>query len=157
MSFMYEIKLKDGSWHIYESPESDPEPSDEYWEFFDNHRDEVAGLFSVHLTGLPTDKEKKNSLAQNNGSDMNYKDAAEWMQEHFKPCGNETKMDEALMVAIRALKKYDEIVRIINAPIYIQEDVFRYKAICAVVGDEADSARPDYMPLIEKEGEKSNE
>lgn len=81
MSFMYEIELKDGSRHIYESPESDPEPSDEYWEFFDNHRDEVADLFSVHLTGLPTNKEEKSSLAQSNG---NITTTVEWHNNVLK-------------------------------------------------------------------------
>lgn len=64
------------------------------------------------------------------------------LQEGDKPQffdADENEKDiEAFEMAIRALKNYDEIVQIINSPIYIQEDVFRYKAICAVVEDEAE-------------------
>ena len=38
--------------------------------------------------------------------------------------------DEAYSMAIEALKTLDEITSIIVSPLYIQEDVFRYKMIC---------------------------
>ena len=38
--------------------------------------------------------------------------------------------DEAYNIAIEALKTLDELTSIIVSPLYIQEDVFRYKMIC---------------------------
>lgn len=48
--------------------------------------------------------------------------------------GNVTKLSETIRSAIHFLKKYQEIEDIITCPLDIQEDVFRYKAICEVVG-----------------------
>ena len=36
--------------------------------------------------------------------------------------------------AIDTMRKYQKIEQIINYPVYIQEDVLRYKMICEVVG-----------------------
>lgn len=44
------------------------------------------------------------------------------------------KMDiETFKVALQALEQIQQIKDIINAPVYIQEDVMRYKAICEVI------------------------
>lgn len=40
---------------------------------------------------------------------------------------------EALDMAIKALEQMEVIEAIIKSPIYIQEDVLRYKMICEVV------------------------
>ena len=36
--------------------------------------------------------------------------------------------------ALDTMRKYQKIEQIINYPVYIQEDVLRYKMICEVVG-----------------------
>lgn len=43
---------------------------------------------------------------------------------------------KALDVAFKAMEQAQQIKDIINAPVYIQEDVFRYKMICEVIKDE---------------------
>ena len=43
------------------------------------------------------------------------------------------KANKALNIAIDAIKKLSEIEDIITCPLPIQEDVFRYKAICNVI------------------------
>lgn len=40
--------------------------------------------------------------------------------------------------AIDTMRKYQQIERIINCPLDIQEDVLRYKAICEVLEDGND-------------------
>ena len=40
---------------------------------------------------------------------------------------------QAIDVGIDAIQKIQQIEQIINAPVYIQEDVFRYKMICEVI------------------------
>ena len=40
---------------------------------------------------------------------------------------------EAYKMAMDALQKLEQIEQIINAPVYIQEDVMRYKMICEVI------------------------
>lgn len=45
-------------------------------------------------------------------------------------------IDEALDMAIKALEQINKIKAIIESPIYVQEDVFRYKAICDVFKSE---------------------
>ena len=46
------------------------------------------------------------------------------------------RIHEALQMAIDALEQINKIKAIIESPIYIQEDVFRYKAICEVFKNE---------------------
>lgn len=41
---------------------------------------------------------------------------------------------ETLRVAIDTMRKYQKIEAIVNSPVYIQEDVLRYKMICEVLG-----------------------
>ena len=41
---------------------------------------------------------------------------------------------DAREVAISTMRKYQKIEQIINYPVYIQEDILRYKMICEVVG-----------------------
>ena len=41
--------------------------------------------------------------------------------------------DKTFDIAIDAIKKLSEIEKIISCPLPIQEDIFRYKAICEVV------------------------
>lgn len=43
---------------------------------------------------------------------------------------------QALDVGIDAIQKIQKIEYIINSPVSIQEDVFRYKMICEVIKDE---------------------
>ena len=43
---------------------------------------------------------------------------------------------KALDVAFKAMEQAQQIKDIINAPVYIQEDVFRYKMICEVIKDD---------------------
>ena len=45
---------------------------------------------------------------------------------------------ETLLTAIDTMRKYQQIERIINCPLDIQEDVLRYKAICEVLEDGND-------------------
>ena len=45
----------------------------------------------------------------------------------------DTEILMALDMAIQALQDIDQIKGIINAPVYIQEEVMRYKMICEVV------------------------
>lgn len=45
----------------------------------------------------------------------------------------ENDYDEALKIGIKAIQKLEQIDQIINAPVYIQEDVLRYKMICEVI------------------------
>lgn len=46
---------------------------------------------------------------------------------------DDTAIIKAYGMAIQALQDIDQIKGIINAPVYIQEDVMRYKMICEVV------------------------
>lgn len=48
----------------------------------------------------------------------------------------EEKKYEAYEVAVKALKQIETIKEIINSPLYIQEDVLRYKMICKVFESE---------------------
>ena len=41
----------------------------------------------------------------------------------------------AMDMAIEALKKLSDIQQIIESPVYIQEDVIRYKMICEIMGE----------------------
>ena len=54
---------------------------------------------------------------------------------------------------IETMRKYQKIQEIINYTDYIQEDVIRYKMICEVIEDEAESedveAVKDQLPLCE--------
>ena len=43
---------------------------------------------------------------------------------------------QAIDVGIDAIQKIQKIDYIINSPVSIQEDVFRYKMICEVIKDE---------------------
>ena len=43
------------------------------------------------------------------------------------------EIEEAFDMAMDALQKLEQIVQIINSPVSIQEDVFRYKMICEVI------------------------
>ena len=43
---------------------------------------------------------------------------------------------KALDVAFKAMEQAQQIKDIISSPIYIQEDVMRYKMICEVIKDE---------------------
>ena len=45
----------------------------------------------------------------------------------------ENDYDEALKRGIKAIQKLEQIDQIINAPVYIHEDVLRYKMICEVI------------------------
>ena len=45
----------------------------------------------------------------------------------------ENDYDEALKTGIKAIQKLEQIDQIINAPVYIHEDVLRYKMICEVI------------------------
>lgn len=44
-----------------------------------------------------------------------------------------SQREEAVDFAIDTMRKYQKIEQIINYPVYIQEDVLRYKMICEVV------------------------
>ena len=46
-------------------------------------------------------------------------------------CDND--LFSALYMSLNSMKALEEIKQIINAPIYLQEDVWRYKAICEVI------------------------
>lgn len=43
--------------------------------------------------------------------------------------------EEAVSIAILALKKMEQINSIINFPFNVQEDIFKYKAICEAMKD----------------------
>lgn len=43
---------------------------------------------------------------------------------------------KALDVAFKAMEQAQQIKDIINAPVYIQEDVLRYKMICEVINEQ---------------------
>ena len=43
---------------------------------------------------------------------------------------------QAYKMAMDALQKLEQIEQIINAPVYIQEDVMRYKMICEVMKND---------------------
>jgi hypothetical protein len=43
---------------------------------------------------------------------------------------------KALDVAFQAMEQAQQIKDIISSPVYIQEDVMRYKMICEVIKDE---------------------
>lgn len=55
-----------------------------------------------------------------------------------EPITNEQRklIDDTFDMAINALEQINKIKAIIESPIYIQEDVFRYKAICEVFKSE---------------------
>lgn len=46
------------------------------------------------------------------------------------------EIEECLKMAIEALRKLSDIQQIIESPVYIQEDVIRYKMICDIMGDK---------------------
>ena len=46
---------------------------------------------------------------------------------------NDNEIREAYDMALSAFKKLADIESIISSPLYIQEDVIRYKAICEVI------------------------
>lgn len=48
----------------------------------------------------------------------------------------ENDYDEALKIGIKAIQKSEQIDQIINAPVYIQEDVLRYKMIYEVIKND---------------------
>lgn len=47
--------------------------------------------------------------------------------------GIDGDMKKAIVMSIKALKQMEKIEHIINSPVYIQEDVLRYKLICEVI------------------------
>lgn len=46
------------------------------------------------------------------------------------------RIHEALKMGVKALEQINKIKAIIESPIYVQEDVFRYKAICELFKSE---------------------
>ena len=66
-----------------------------------------------------------------------WEQAAKWLKDLLK--NSDLPMpqyEDALDMAIKALQTLEQIKQIINAPVYIQEDVMRYKMICEVMKDE---------------------
>ena len=65
-------------------------------------------------------------------------DELEWIKlTGVYPYGNtkdKLHTDDYIDVVIDILKKYQKIEAIVNSPVYIQEDVIRYKMICEVLG-----------------------
>ena len=52
--------------------------------------------------------------------------------------------DDALNMTIRALQDIEQIKNIINAPVYIQEDVIRYQMICEVINNDKRRSNRNY-------------
>ena len=75
------------------------------------------------------------------GKNMTREEAIEIINRENDPIDKEVwevfpEYKEALNMAKDALYKLEQIDQIINAPVYIQEDVMRYKMICEVIKDE---------------------
>lgn len=63
---------------------------------------------------------------------MTIDECFKWLEYHKQ--GEVGKAVECIDMAIETMRKYQKIEQIINYPVYIQEDVLRYKMICEVVG-----------------------
>ena len=69
---------------------------------------------------------------------MTIKEAEKIIDKHMDGFGAgldamDANLSSALYMSLNSMKALEEIKQIIDAPIYLQEDVWRFKAICEVI------------------------